>query len=85
MRGHIFRPRPIRAFRRRFCIGRQQDAVKTAFNGVPLNINASARVAAAAKSVFLYNRINKNDNSPLITLMHWLETGRKDRTTLISG
>lgn len=83
MRDCIFRSRPICAFRSRFCIGRQQDAVKTAFNGVPLNINASARVAAAAKSGFLYNRVNKNANSSLIALMHWLKTGRKDHTTLI--
>jgi hypothetical protein len=77
MIGHISHSWPLRAVRRRIDVAGRRDALDTTLGCGTLNFRKMARVAVAPQSGFLYNRVQKNANSALITLVHWLETGRK--------
>lgn len=76
MRSNLTYSRPARAIRRRFGHAQRQRAVRTTFECETPNWDALTRVAVAPNSGFLYNRVHKNANSSIITLLHGLETGR---------
>lgn len=70
--------RRLRAWRRSVNVGQQETAVLETWQCRSNPPIALSRVAVAPRSGFLYNRIQKNANSSLITLVHYLETGRSD-------
>ncbi len=68
--------RLLRTLRRHTGTARRQSRIAEAFKCDEINMGAMDRVTVAQKSGFLYNRVEKNANSTLITLVHWLEMGR---------
>lgn len=55
----------------------RRAAVADLFPACSVNFAALGRMAVLPRQGLLYNRIQKNANSSLITLFHYIETGRK--------